>query len=264
MRIFSFKLDSSPKAAISALFILLAILIGLGQVKHASAAAADPCGLTVSNFNKIQAIQNDPTLSYSDELKAELSLRKQLLTTTIACAKDDAQTLQTTLSNLKIDSSFQNLRLQLSENLASTVNYYDLELSKVPDAGVRGTQTISKDVLAWRESNYAPLAENVSNFILWSQNQGLFSTADNRLTQVGKLAQSVPFSNNTDLQNDLQAATASLKAAEEANSLAKDALAHLTYPDPSLNYIQQSLAALSDTYQHFFDIASLVQTLLPH
>lgn len=249
------------------LVIIAGTLIALpffASAASASLAAPDPCALTAADFNQIQAVQNDPTLSYADELKAELALRKQLLTATIACAVNDAQALQTTLAGLKIDPSFQNMDLQLSENLASTVNYYNLEAGKVPDAGIKGTETIAKDVLAWRESNYAPLAANVSNFILWSQNQALFTAADNRLAQVTALAQSVPFSGNTDLQSDLQAASASLKAAEDANASAKDALEHLTYPDPSLGYIQQSLAALSDTYQHFFDIASLVQTLLPH
>ncbi len=231
---------------------------------NATTATPDPCALTPTDFNKIAAIQNDPTLSYTDEIRAELTLRKQLLKTTITCALNDAQALQATLAKLTVDPSFQNMQLQLSENLAGTIDYYNLELGKIPDAGVRGTQTVAKDILAWRESNYAPLAANVSNFILWSQNQSLFSAAANRLAQVSQLAQSVPFSGNADLQADLQAATASLKAAQDANAAAKSALAHLTYPDPSLGYIQQSLAALSDTYQHFFDIASLVQTLLPH
>ncbi len=264
----SLKLKFSLKAASSALFVLLALLLGFGAANRASAdnttTAADPCALDVASFNQIQEIQNNPALNYAEELNAELALRKQLLTATITCAVNDAQTLQTTLANLTVDPSFQNLQLQLSENLDSSINYYNLELGKVPDAGVKGTQAIANDVLTWRESNYAPLAANVSNFILWSQNQALFTAADSRLAQVTALAQSVPFSGNADLQTDLKAATASLKAAEAANASAKNALEHLTYPDPSLGYIQQSLASLSETYQHFFDIASLVQTLLPH
>jgi hypothetical protein len=278
MQKFIFKtLRHSSKAAVSVIFILMALLAAVSNVHRAAAAGsataiiatadaatADSCALTPADFNKISTIQNDPSLSYTDELKAELALRKQLLTTIITCATNAAQTLQKTLSDLTIDPSFQNMQLQLSENLASTINYYNLELAKVPDAGVRGTQLIAKDVLDWRESNYTPLAANVSNFILWSQNQALFAAAGNRLAQVTELAQSVPFSDNADLKADLQAASTSLKTAQDANAAAKDTLAHLTYPDPSLGYIQQSLAALSDTYQHFFDIASLVQTLLPH
>jgi len=230
----------------------------------AHAATADPCALQVSDFNKIQQVKNDATLSYADELKAELTLRRELLTNTILCAKADAQTLKDNLSGLTIDPAFQNLQLQMAENLDTTINFYGLQLDKVPTAGINATQAIAKDVLAWRESNYAPLAESVSDFILWSQNQSLFSAADNRLQQIDALAKSVPFSDNTELQNDLQAASASLKNAEDANDAAKNSLVHLTYPDPTLNYIQTSLSALSDTYQHFFDIASLVQTLLPH
>ncbi|MDE2019202.1 MAG: hypothetical protein KGJ13_02525 [Patescibacteria group bacterium] len=262
-----FKIQTSPKGATTAI-LLLAFLFcfGIASVSHADAAAspAVSCNLQSAAFNRIQAIQNDPTLGYAEELKAELAARRQLLTITINCALEDAQTLQSNLNNLQVDPGFLNLQTQLSENLDTSINFYNIQLSKVPTAGIAATQTIAKDVLAWRESNYAPLAATVSNFVLWIKNQPLFTAADNRLGEIKNLAQSVPFSDNTDLQTELQGAKSSLRAAEDANTLAKNSLAHPTYPDPSLGYIQQSLSSLSDTYQHFFNIASLVQTLLPH
>ena len=251
----------------SAVFILAISAVGFFYASSAHAettAPASSCNLQSAKFNQIRTIQNDPTLSYAEELKAELAARRQLLAATINCAALDAQTLQTSLDDLKVDPEFQNLQTQLSENLDTSINFYDIQLSKVPTAGIAATQAIAKDVLAWRESNYAPLAATVSSFTLWTQNQPLFAAADKRLDQIKSLAQSVPFSDNAELKTDLQEASASLQAAETNNALAQNALKHPTYPDPSLGYIQQSLSALSDAYQHFFDIASLVQTLLPH
>lgn len=224
----------------------------------------DSCAPSTAAFNEIQAIQNDPTLSYLDEIKSELAARRSLLSQTIVCAKSETESLKANLNDAVIDPSFQVTRSQLSDKLDSSAAYYDIELAKVNTAGIGGTKAIAKEILAWRAGTYAPLAANVSNFILWSENQTLFSVADDRLAQIGNLAASVPFSENSQLQSDFQAATVSLQTAESKNSEAKLALAQSVSSDQSLALIQQSLDALSSTYQHFFDISTLVATLLPH
>jgi hypothetical protein len=221
------------------------------------------CGITSSDLSIIQTIQNDPTLDYSSELQQELAARRQLLTKIILCAKTDALQQQTDLMSATVDPSFQTLKNQWLSKLSDAITYYDLQLGKVNNAGVSGTEAIAKEVLLWRGSNYVPLAENVSDFIIWSKNQTFFTTAESRLAQIKNLVSSPLFSENLDVQNDFGEAAASLTTAESENLSAKNAFAESLSPEESLNFIGQSLVALSSTYQHFFDVGNLIQSLLP-
>jgi hypothetical protein len=230
----------------------------------ASAGATDvSCGLTTADFTAISDIQNNASLGYLDEVKAELAARKSLLTKTILCAKQSAMAQRNTLENITVSNNLQNLKTQWLGRLDDAIAYYDLQLAKTNTAGINGTQTIAREVLAWRNNNYALLAENVSHFILWSQNQNLFTTADQRLAQIKNLVGSPLFAENGEMQSDLQAAAVSLRTAEDQNAAAENAFAQSLAPDQSIALVQQSLDSLSLTYRHFFDISTLVQSLLP-
>ena len=223
----------------------------------AVARADESCTITSSDLDAV-------TAAGTQGLMAELAARRALLTKTIACAKADARTLQDNLNGLSINDDEKTLRSQLSGKLDDAMNYYDLELGKVSGAGLAGTRAIAQEVLDWRNANYDPLAAQVANFILWSENQNLFQTAENRLNRIRNI---VAFVEQAAPQNDLQADFASAEAlvqsASDENERAKTALLQSLPPDQSLALIQQSLQALSDAYQKFFDASTIIQTLLP-
>lgn len=223
-----------------------------------------PCGITAGDLSAIAAIQNNASLDYLSELEQELAARKSLLEKTISCAEADAKQAQAALNNVPVDQGFQELKNQWSDRLGGAVSYYDLQLQKIGGAGISGTESIAKEVLSWRDVNYVPLTENVSNFITWSNNQSLFVAAARRLAQVDNLVGSPLFSENIDLQNDYEQAAVSLKTANDQNDEARNALSQSLPPDRSLSLIEGSLDSLSSVYQHFFDISGLVQSLLPH
>jgi len=229
-------------------------------------AHADNCNLTPADFAEITAIQNNPTLTALDEVKQELAVRKDLVSQTIMCAQADVATLQSSLNAATTTTSdAANLQTALSGKLDDANNFYNLELTKLNGAGISGTESIAKDVLAWREGSYEPLAGEVNNFILWSENQSLFATAENRMQQT---EQTVSFlegaSGNTDLQNAFSAAQTSFNAAEAENTQAQNALTQFLPADQSLALIQQSLNSLSETYQQFFALSTIVNNLLSH
>ncbi len=225
----------------------------------------DPfCGITSNDLAAIKAVQNDPSLTYGAEMQQELALRKSLLTRTIQCAEASAQQLQTDLSGTSVDPGLENIKSQLLNDLTGATTYYSLQLQKVNVSGISGTKIIAQEVLAWRENNYVPLSENVVNFIAWSDNQRLFTTAQDRLAQINNLIASPLFSENTDIQKDYQEAVVSLRAANDQNGYAKNAFAESLPPGQTLTFIKNSLGLLSSTYQHFFDISNLIQSLLPH
>jgi hypothetical protein len=257
--------------AVFTLFMTLAALFQAPDVHADSAAIANgsssinsACGVTESDLMAIKTIQGNTSLSYTDELQQELAARRNLLSKTIQCAKTGAEQDKTAIDNSKVSSNLESLKNQWSDKLNSAISYYDLQLQKINDTGISGTEAIAREVFTWRQNNYAPLAENVSNFIMWSDNQGLFTTAQNRLAQINNLTDSALFSQNADVQNDYEEAAVSLKTAEDQNAAAQNAFAQSLAPDQTLSLIKKSLDSLSSTYQHFFDVSNLIQSLLPH
>lgn len=232
-------------------------------IKTNVAHAAD-CTIKASDLAQIATIQNDPTLSYSDEIKAELAVRQQLVGETIACAKLDVQSLQATLIAASVDSGSQAIQAQFSGKLDDAKNFYNNELVKLNDSGISGTQTIAKEVLQERQSVFAPLSDQINNFILWSQNQALFTTAQTRMDQTSRAVAFIENATpNQDLQTAFDAAFASLATAQSENASAKSAFAQELPASQSLTLIKQSLDSLSVTYQNFSTVGTLIKSLLP-
>jgi hypothetical protein len=222
----------------------------------ADSGAADNCSLSVADFAQLQNTQT---------LAGELALRKQLLGQTIACAISDAQSLQQTLNAISMpDSESASIQNQLSGRLDDAVNFYNLESAKLNGAGVSATEAIAQEITSWRTANYDSLTGQINNLILWSQNQGLFQTAETRLTQTTQIVNFIEAAAaNNNLQGQLNDAASSLETAESENAAAEAALAQFQSPDQSLGLIQQSLQSLADTYQQFSSLNMSIQALLP-
>lgn len=228
------------------------------------AHAASNCAITAGDIAKITAIQNDPTLSSSQEITQELALRKQLVGKTILCAEQEAQTFQANLASTSVESDAQPLQTQLLSNLNSASSFYNLELAKLNGAGISGTEAVAQEVLSWRAGTFLPLSENVNNFILWAQNQDLFNTAQTRMTQTQRAVSFLESASpNADLQTAFDAARSSFNDAESENAAAKAAFAQGLSPDQGLALIKQSLDSLSATYQNFFTVSTAISKILP-
>ena len=242
-----------------------AALIANAQTATTTPSSVPECGITKEDIAKIAAVQNDPTLAPSEEMMAELAVRKQLIGKVIACAQNEVGSLRTSLGTAATSTfAEQAIEGQLQGRLDDASNFYSIELGKLGTAGLAGTKAIASDVLAWREGTYAPLAQQVGDFLLWSGNQELFSIAGSRMTQT---QQAVSFlegaSNNADLQNAFNAAYASFESAKSANAAAQSALQQSLPPDQTLVLIKQSLDSLQSTYQQFFNVSGIIQKLLP-
>jgi len=237
----------------------MALSLGFTAVAHAQSAPAGASDCTITS-DDIQAI----TAAEAESLTAELTARKALLTRVITCAKGDAQTLQTSLQNIQVASDAQALQSQLLGKLSDAMNYYDLELAEVPDSGILSTEAVAAQVLSYRTSSYDPLSLQVSDFILWSENQNLFAAANARLTSAGNLVSFLETAApGDDLQSDFATAQTLIETANEENQAAKAALLQSAPGDQSLALIMQSLQSLSDAYQEFSEVSGIVQTLLP-
>jgi len=239
-------------AASFAVFPILGAFSFMGQAY----AATENCTITASDVGAI-------TTAQANGLIQELAARRTLLTRIISCAKTEALSLQTDLNNMPADNDTKTLQSQFYGKLGDAANYYDIELSKVNDSGIAGTKAIANEALSWRKANYDTLANQISNFILWSQNQALFRTAEGRFTQIGRIVSFLEgAAQNTDLEGVTAIAQTSFTNAKNANSDAKNALTQFLPPDQSLSLIQESLQLLSDSYQKFFDVSNVLQKLL--
>lgn len=236
-------------------------MVVLTQTAH---GAGGMCTITATDIGRISAIQNDPTLSSIEEVKEELAVRKQLIARIIDCGKNDAQILQSTLQNTTMDAGSKNLQAALVSKFDDVINFYNIEHAKLDGAGIASSQSIAKELFTWRTDIYNPLAAEVNNFILWSQNQNLFNTAQTRMAQTQHAVDFLEgISANAELESAMSAAQASFSVAESANMDAKNSLAESLPADQSLGFIKQSLDALSDTYQKFSAVSALIKTLLP-
>lgn len=227
-------------------------------------SAADGCGITQTDIAQIVTIQNDPTLSYTDEIKQELALRKLLVGETIDCAQQEVQTLQASLASTSAPSSAQQLQSQLVGDLNQATGFYNNELAKLNLVGIAGTKEIAQEVLTWRAGTFLPLSENVNNFILWAQNQNLFSTAQVRMTQTQRAVSFIEGATpNPTLQAALASAQSSFNDAQNENAEAQTALSESLSPDQTLGFIKQSLSSLSDTYKGFSNVSTIIGGILP-
>jgi hypothetical protein len=233
-------------------------------VAAAAVATADECGVTQTDVAQIATIQNDPTLDYTDEIKEELTLRKLLVGETIDCAQQEVQVLQTSLASTSAPSSAQSLQAQLAGDLNEATGFYNNELAQLNLVGIAGTKEIAQEVLTWRAGTFLPLSENVNNFILWAQNQDLFSTAQIRMTQTQRAVSFIEGATpNPALQSALAAAQSSFNDAQTENAAAETALTEDLSPDQTLGLIKKSLSSLSDTYDGFSNVSTIVSGILP-
>jgi hypothetical protein len=223
--------------------------------------AQQDCSVTSDDITQLNAIQNDPTLSYSDELIKELALRKSLLSKTITCAQNEAKTLKTEIDNAPVGSSDKNIQMNFSGEVNDAINYYNLELQKVNNAGIMGTKQIASEVFTWRNTTYVSLLKKIDNFILWSQNQPLFSVASDRMSQITPMISLLSQVNNNDLNAAFSDAQSSFNTAKQQNTYARNAIAESLSSSQALGFIQQSLQSLSQTYQDISNISQIIQGL---
>ncbi len=242
-------------------FFRITIVLGLFAFGSARALAASGCGLEISAA-ALRTAQNGTSSDAFAALKSELDARKRFLSQVLSCAIDDASRAQQNLSTASTsDRDISIIRGRLSERLTQTIGYYKIQMTRVPDLGIAGTQELASEVRDWRNIMYAPLIQSIANVELWINDQSLFEHADARLRQVQHEIQSQGLLSRIDIQSALDKAQLALREAETTNDTAKDSLWGAISPGDSLGKIRESLAALSDTYAYFFELSDAVKAV---
>ncbi len=230
---------------------------------HTEAAGTSPCTLDSDKFDKLQSIENNFALDYSARIKMGLALRKELLTDTVQCAIQNAKDLQSNLSSVSIDDeSIARLQTSALSQIANAISYYELQRSQINDLGLQGSYDFAASLEAWRKGNYNPLVQESQNLILWSHNQALLATAQNRMNQVGHMVSFVQIVGNDDIQNIWTDAQNNFNNALSFNQQAGNSLRNINDQSQTLDLMKSFLASLFITYQKLFDLSGVLNKIV--
>ncbi|HTY40086.1 MAG TPA: hypothetical protein VMC43_03300 [Candidatus Paceibacterota bacterium] len=234
----------------------------IGRVAHA--ASPDTCDFNEA-FKKLEAAQNDQSLDYSASVKAQLTIRKDILRQVIACNHDDIVALRAKIGTLQTPTdAAQRLRDQLLAALDETDNYFASQSEKIDTLGLRGTQEMAADLLTWRARITDQTTGQVNDFSTWLTNQDIFTTAHARLTYISQTMERLKLDDNDDLSGLLEDAKRNLATADNDNARAFEAMAAFEPTETVTPLIKDSLETLSKTYQIFFEISDAVKKIIPH
>ena len=243
------------------LFGFLAILSAFYPLSAPQTAKAeDICDLSTKYKAYTEAAKEN---NYSEEgLAKELSARKDLLSGSIDCAKLDVDSLKESLSKSPEDVS-SDLRNGLLNSLEEASKYYNQKQSTLDALGIQGLKDTAKSIYNWRENNFSVLAKRIKNYLVWEENQDIFTKTEDRLKQINSLVSSLKMIEDPSLQNALSKASGNLLNARDENNKAKSSLERNLNSDEVLSLMKKSLEYLSNTYGNFLEISDYIGRIIP-
>ena len=245
----------------TALFVVLCTAIAVSIYSAPRIRAASVCDFEHGFQELSQAKDNTLANDSPENIKIELTLRKIILNQILDCAIHDAMSMQSNIKSLLInDPEIQEIQNRFLSKFDDTINYYRFQKTLVGDLGITGSKKFSINLKELRNSNYEPLVELGTNFIIFSKNQELLRIAGNRFDQIKRTLQALTLTDNETIRALLQNAEDNFRKANNDNSRAKEIFRSLSWPNDSLSIITSSLGHLKETYQNFFDIRNEAQT----
>ncbi|KKW45315.1 MAG: hypothetical protein A3A43_03155 [Candidatus Liptonbacteria bacterium RIFCSPLOWO2_01_FULL_56_20] len=230
---------------------------------YSARAAESECRFG-EQLDALAAVQKTAAENSLEALRAELVLRKNILSSITDCGIRDAKNLLRGLNLVAVsEQSAAPLRDQFAARLNQAIEYYELQKSRLDDLGLQATKDTAKNMREWRRSIYTPLADRAGNFIIWTKNQALIRAAKNRLSQVNQTIQTLKLADYEEVKNFWSDAERNVWDAERLNEDARSSLGRFDDPEVSLAIIKNSLQALSLTYQNFFDLSESVKQIVP-
>ncbi len=198
-----------------------------------------------------------------EKIKNELSVRKKLIGQTIDCAVNEALSVQSGLKTVETNyPGLNDIKSRLVSKLDEIVGYYQTQKNLVNDLGIEGSKIFSANLKLWRSSNFVPMAELGENFIIFSKNQDILQTAQNRLNQISITLKTLNLADNQKISSILNDARKNIRLANDDNSQVQDIFKRMSWPNNASDLIISSLRYLKDAYQNFFDIGKETGNIL--
>lgn len=223
----------------------------------------NPCELAEKTTDQLATLKTET----DDAPKTELKLRSDLLSATIGCAVLEIDTLSAALTNVSLNNGRERgLRTDFLADLAKAREHHLGVTTQTASAGtIEETRTVARALQAWRETHYAPLAWEATEFLALVKNRNLIVAADLRLAQIEKVVTPLRIIGTGDeISPLLDAARESLETADREQGIAEAALRHdpRISPEDILVHNRASLEALARTYQTFFNISVAIKKIV--
>lgn len=192
-------------------------------------------------------------------IQEELRLRKTLLHGIINCAVEEILRLKSdfeTTSNSGRDA--ENFRIQFDNWFLNMLNYYNAQKANINHLGLQGSKDFARDLREWRAGNSNKMSRLASNFIIWSKNQPLIQTAQNRLNQLRGAVNFFDLGLNEKIRSGLNNSESEFQKALVLNRNAGDSIRTYGAPEESLQAIRLSLESLAAAYQNMSNLAQKI------
>ena len=158
---------------------------------------------------------------------------------------------------------YSDLRNSLLNSLEDASKYYDQKQLTLDTLGIQGLKDTAKSIYNWRENNFSVLAKRIKNYLVWEENQDIFTKTEDRLKQINSLVSSLKMIEDPSLQNALSKASGNLLNARDENNKAKSSLERNLNSDEVLSLMKKSLEYLSNTYGNFLEISDYIGRIIP-
>lgn len=227
------------------------------------ASAANNCDFK----NNLKELSDAQAVSQSNDsqenIKKELTVRKKILSQTIACSVNETLSLQSSVKLAEAGSSeLREIQNRMISKLDDMIDYYKSQEGAIGDLGIGGSKIFSANLKSWRNSNYVPMADLGKNFLIFTKNQDIIQITRNRLNQINITLKALGLDDNQKISDMLNQARKNIRFADEENGLAKDVFKRLVWPNDVSDIMVSSLQRLKDAYQNFFDIGKEAQGII--
>jgi len=253
---------------------------------------------TVSSSTNTQTNQNilqktlktiEDLVSIKDEENESLAFRIKTFKQVIELAIVEAKELKIKILSLdKLNDKELNWQKEQIEKLNAVIEFYENEqkiLSEQELITLEWIKNEAQNFKEWRENNYLPLAEEITNFLLIQQQQKAIETAQERLKKINRdlqLLKKGEFKNikllsdlftkaeitlNESIKLNKKAITVFWENQKEnqkkliiTNTTTTSSSTVLSPPLFIRDLVKESLNKIKETYQIFIEMSKLVKT----
>jgi len=253
---------------------------------------------TVSSSTNTQTNQNilqktlktiEDLVSIKDEENESLAFRIKTFKQVIELAIVEAKELKIKILSLdKLNDKELNWQKEQIEKLNAVIEFYENEqkiLSEQELITLEWIKNEAQNFKEWRENNYLPLAEEITNFLLIQQQQKAIETAQERLKKINRdlqLLKKGEFKNikllsdlftkaeitlNESIKLNKKAITVFWENQKEnqkkliiTNTTTTSSSTTLSPPLFIRDLVKESLNKIKETYQIFIEMSKLVKT----
>ena len=233
-------------------FLIVATFVAL-SFNQAEAAGSCDFKEGIKELSVIQALPQ--TNDGLEKIKNELSIRKKLIGQTIDCAINETLSVQSGLKTVNTNyPELDDIKSRFVSKLNEIIGYYQMQKNTVNDLGIEGSKIFSANLKSWRASNFIPMAELGENFIIFSKNQDILQTTQNRADQINLTLKTLDLADNQKISGVLNDARKNIRLANDDNNQTRDILKRMSWPNNASDLTISSLKYLKNAYQNFFDI----------